>query len=295
MHIVLVDGSRTGLMILQRLIEPRGDRLTYFLDGSDALEFIRDNEDVELVITSFELASLSGAELCWEVRVLADSGRPIYVIAMSGNTDAEHVIGVLDAGADDFMAKPPKPEELGARLRVAERTLTMQRKLIKLATIDELSGLYNRRAFFERAEAIRETTPSDGTFSFILFDIDHFKRVNDVYGHAAGDGVIGRLGSLRLPPDAVLGRIGGEEFAVALPGVPVDGAVAVAEHLRDQIAETPVDTTRGVVSVTASFGVSALQHGDKLSDVLRRADSALYHAKNSGRNRVSSFTPSITG
>lgn len=294
MHIVVVDGSRTGLMIMQRLIEPRGDEITFFLDGRDALDFIRSTPDVEIVITSFELASLSGAELCWEVRVLADNGRPIYVIAMSANTDAEHVIGVLDAGADDFMSKPPRVDELSARLRVAERTLKMQHKLVRLATIDELSGLLNRRAFLERAEAVRETTPAGGTFSLILFDVDHFKRINDVFGHSAGDSVIQRIGQLKLPPDCLSGRIGGEEFAVVLPDVPPDGAVAVAEHMREQLAGVPVPAASGDVHVTASFGVASLQDGDILLDVMRRADSALYHAKNSGRNRVSSFTPSLS-
>ncbi|WP_075215745.1 GGDEF domain-containing response regulator [Mongoliimonas terrestris] len=294
MHIVIVDGSRTGLMILYRMIEARSDQVSLFMDGQEALDFVRENTDVEVVITSFEVATLSGTELCWEVRVLADKGRPIYVIGMSANIDSEHVIGVLDAGADDFMPKPPRPDELNARLRVADRTLGMQRRLIALATLDPLSNILNRRAFFERAEEAATSLPPDGALSMILFDIDHFKRINDVYGHAVGDEVIRRLGALRTPPDALYGRINGEEFALVLPDVPFDGAVSVAEYLRDQVAALEIDAGAEVLTVTASFGVAELNPGETIADAQRRADAALYHAKNSGRNRVSSFTPKPT-
>ncbi|WP_181703541.1 GGDEF domain-containing response regulator [Chthonobacter albigriseus] len=295
MHIVVVDGSRTGLMILHRMIEHRGDLVTYFIDGQEALDFIRANEDVELVITSFELASLSGSQLCWEVRVIADGGRPIYVIAMSANTDLEHVVGILDAGADDFMMKPPRADELNARLRVAERTLTMQRHLIAMATVDDLSKILNRRAFFEKVEQVRSGLQPDGALSMILFDVDHFKRINDVYGHAAGDEVIAHIGKLRMPPDAIFGRIGGEEFAVAIPDVPLDGAMSVAEYLREQIEGIAIEFGDQEIAFTASFGVSDLAAGEAIGDMARRADTALYHAKNSGRNRVSSFSPLSVG
>ncbi|WP_181707599.1 GGDEF domain-containing response regulator [Chthonobacter rhizosphaerae] len=291
MHIVIVDGSRTGLMILYRMIENRGDQISLFTDGQEALDFVRENTDVEVVITSFEVATLSGTELCWEVRVLADKGRPLYVIGMSANTDSEHVIGILDAGADDFMPKPPRPDELNARLRVAERTLVMQRRLIALATMDPLCDILNRRAFFERAEEASASLPPDGVLSMILFDVDHFKRINDVYGHNAGDEVIRSIGQSRMPPDALFGRINGEEFAVVLPDVPLEGAVSVAEYLRDQIAAVTIEAGGETFTVTASFGVAVLNSGETIADTQRRADAALYHAKNSGRNRVSSFTP----
>lgn len=290
MHIVLVDGSRTGLMIIRRMLDPRGDEVAYFLDGREALDYILATPQADVLITSFEIDGISGTELCWEARVLADSGRPLYVIAMSSSSDPQHAIGVLDAGADDFMSKPPRPDELSARLRVAERTLTMQRRLIEMATIDTLSRLFNRGAFREKFEGAVTIMGPDDRLSLILFDIDHFKHINDVYGHDAGDEVIHAIGQLHVPPDTVFARIGGEEFAVILPGIPLEGASAVAEYLREQTAAIAIDRGSDVVRLTASFGVSEFRPGETSNDLYRRADSALYHSKNRGRNLVSSLS-----
>ncbi len=163
-------------MIIQQMLAPRGEEIALFTDGKLALDYIRETGDVDVVITSFELPGISGTELCWETRVISDAGRPIYVIGMSANNDPQHVVGILDAGADDFMSKPPRADELSARMRVAERTLHMQRRLIELATIDTLSGAANRRHFRELAAKALASLPSDGCLSLILFDLDHFKR-----------------------------------------------------------------------------------------------------------------------
>jgi diguanylate cyclase (GGDEF)-like protein len=294
MHIVLADGSRTGLMIIKRMLDPRGDEVAFFLDGHEALDYILATPQADVLITSFEIGGISGTELCWEARLLADSGRPFYVIAMSSSNDPQHAIGVLDAGADDFMSKPPRPDELAARLRVAERTLMMQRRLIEMATIDALSRLYNRGAFREKYETAVTTIADDDTLSLVLFDIDHFKRINDVYGHDAGDEVIRAIGRLHTPPDTMFARIGGEEFAVVLPGIPIDGAKAVAEHLREQIAAIELPRGEEVIRLTASFGVAELMHGESSNDLYRRADSALYYSKNGGRNLVTSLSSAGT-
>src|SRR5207237_4028964 len=120
-----------------------------FVDGREALDHIKANAEVDVLITSTEPASLSGIELCWETRLLASCGRPIHIILMSSNRDQAHLVQALDCGADDFIGKPPAARELFARLRSAERMLSMQRDLIRLATTDPLTGLLNRRAFFE--------------------------------------------------------------------------------------------------------------------------------------------------
>ena len=291
MHIVLVDGSRTGLMIIKRMLDPRGDTLVFFTDGQEALDYIRATTEVEVVITSFEITSLPGTELCWQTRVLASAGRPIYVIAMSANNDPGHVISVLDAGADDFMSKPPRADELHARMRVAERTLLMQRRLIQLATVDVLSGLLNRRAFRDQTDAMVGNLGADEPVSLLLFDVDHFKRVNDVYGHDAGDEVIRAIGGLRTPSGSLFGRVGGEEFAILLPGVPIDGAESVADYMRTLIAGLEIDVRGKTITVTASFGVSELRTRESMADLYRRADAALYLSKNSGRDRVSAIAP----
>ena len=161
---------------------------------------------------------MSGVELCWETRLVATSRRPIYVVMMSSQYDQRSLIEALDSGADDFIGKPPLAEELYARLRAAERLAAMQRELIRLATIDPLTGLCNRRGFFEQAsEACARATAPDGSLSAIILDIDNFKQINDSYGHETGDEAIRVCAQPRAClNEAVVGRLGGDEFALLL-------------------------------------------------------------------------------
>ena len=129
MRIAVVDPSRTVLKIVTQLLEARGHSVRTFTDGREALDQITSDLDVDALITSMELASMSGVELCRQVRALATNGRPIYVVLMSSNYDRSKLIEALGSGADDFISKPPAIEELYARLRAAERLGEMQRKL----------------------------------------------------------------------------------------------------------------------------------------------------------------------
>jgi diguanylate cyclase (GGDEF)-like protein len=157
-------------------------------------------------------------------------------------------------------------------------------RLQALAERDVLIGLYNRRAG-ERFLATLLAHARDDA-ALVLFDIDHFKRINDAHGHPAGDAVlveVGRRCSAQLGPDDIFARWGGEEFLVVLPGVDAGGGAAMAERLRAAIASTPIAS---VGTVTASFGVTAVRAGDTLAEVVQRADEALYRAKAGGRDRV---------
>jgi two-component system cell cycle response regulator len=145
---------------------------------------------VDALITSAEQLSISGHELCWETRLLAGERRSIYVILMSSNQERRNLVEALDSGADDFIDKPPAAEELYARLRAAERLSTMHRDLVQLASLDPLTGILNRRVFFEQAAMALAQRPKAGTLAAIMLDIDHLKRVNDLYGHATGDRAI---------------------------------------------------------------------------------------------------------
>jgi len=136
MRIVLVDASRLVLKIITGLLEARGHAAHSFTDGPEALKYIKSNLDVDALITSVELASMSGLEMCWETRLLSSCRRPIYIILMSSNYDRHKLTEALDSGADDFIPKPIATEELYARLRAAERMCSMQRELIRLAAID---------------------------------------------------------------------------------------------------------------------------------------------------------------
>src|SRR5512143_187267 len=187
MRIALVDPSRTTRLIVARMLEAGGHEVMPLADERDARVRITADPSIEALITSAELMHMSGVELCWETRLIATSRRPIYVLMMSRQYDHRSLIEALDSGADDFIGNPPLAEELYARLRAAERISSMQRELIRLATIDPLTGLCNRRGFFEQAtEACARVIPPDGSLSAIILHIDNFKQINDSYGHETG-------------------------------------------------------------------------------------------------------------
>jgi diguanylate cyclase (GGDEF)-like protein len=294
MNVVLVDPSRTVLKIVTGLLEARDHEVRAFTDAPGALDYIKSDPTVDALITSAELTSMSGIELCRRTRQLASRGRPIYVILMSSNRDGQTLIDALDNGADDFIGKPPVVDELYARLRAAERVGTMQRELLHLATTDSLTGMLNRRAFFVRAEEACVRMAGGGVLSAVMFDIDHFKRVNDVHGHDIGDAAIrGVAREAAATGEAVLGRLGGEEFAILLEGRAISDAVDVAEDLRLRLSELRFETSTEEMTLTCSFGVSEWVAGDTVDGLLKRADVALYKAKMDGRNRVVAHEQSL--
>lgn len=292
MRVALVDPSRTMRLYVTRLLRARDHEVRLFSDGSEALACVRTDDGVNAVITSMELGQMSGLELCWETRVLAGRDRPIYVILMSSNIDKKKLGEALDSGADDFISKPPVPDELYARLRAAERLTTMQRELVRFASFDPLTGLYNRRVFFELAQSVTQRTPTNVA---IMLDIDHFKRINDVYGHDVGDRAIAAVAREAKQDGAVAGRLGGEEFVILLEGCALEQGMAVAESIRARIAALNFETPKGPMTLTCSFGVSERQTDENIDEMLKRADVALYAAKNGGRDRVVAADPATDG
>jgi len=286
MRIVLVDPSRTVLKHVGRLLKVRDHEVCPFTDGTAALEYLKSDVRVGALVTSWELGSISGLELCWQTRLIAGRDRQIYVVLMSSNQDRHHLIEALDSGADDFIGKPPVAEELYARLRAAERLALMQHELMRLAATDPLTGALNRRAFFDRATVAGERAQAAAALAAIMFDIDHFKRINDGYGHAIGDEAIRLIAREATTTDGIVGRLGGEEFAVLLEGATMADAVEIAQELRGKFAALRFVTESGVMSLTCSFGVSEWEPADTIDSLLKRADVALYAAKTGGRNRV---------
>ena len=285
MHIVVVDPSRVVLRVIAGLLTPRGHTVSAYTDSREALAQVTDDASVEALITSLEVQPISGLELAWSARLLAEARRPLYVIAMSSVRNARNLAEALDSGADDFIDKPPGAEELFARLRAAERLNAMQRELIQLAETDSLTGLLNRRALMKRAgEAVGRTGPH-GSVCAVLVDIDHFKRINDAHGHDVGDRVIQGIAA-EVGREGLAGRIGGEEFAIVHPGLSAAEAEAAAAALRLRCKGIRIKGPRGPIQVTCSFGVSAWTDGDSLESLFKRADIALYEAKTSGRDRV---------
>jgi two-component system, cell cycle response regulator len=289
MRIIVVDPSRTVLKIVTRLLEEGRHEIHPFTDGLSAFDHVKSDPNIDALITSAELGSMSGMDLCKKIRLLpANSRQPIYIVLMSANYEERKLIDALDNGADDFIGKPPATEELYARLRAAERLRSMQRELLRLATTDPLSGLLNRRAFFEQAQEAhaRAGGPKSAVISAIMFDIDYFKRINDEFGHGVGDDVIRAVASEAMSEKGIIGRLGGEEFAIVLQGRSLTDAIEAAERLRRRFAELRLATLDHAVRFTCSFGVSEWRNGESIDHLLKRADVALYSAKKTGRNRV---------
>ena len=285
MRIALVEPSRTVQRIVTGIIEPWGHEVRTFMDAPEALACLRAERDVCVLITSAELASTSGAQLVSAARALAGAQRPLYIVLMSSSDQRSKMIQALENGADDFISKPPAPEELRARLRAGERITSMQAELITLATIDSLTGLLTRRAFVAAAERMVERAAAGRHFSVLICDLDKFKAVNDTYGHETGDLVLRKVSEELRAIDAPAGRLGGEEVALLTDGH-LDDAVDLAERFRESVSNLAIRVGNRTIGVTCSIGAAEWEPGDTIDTLLRRADAALYEAKRTGRNRV---------
>ena len=290
MHAIVVDPSRVVLKVVSELIVERGDTVTEFHDSAAALRSVTSDTTVDVLITSLEVQPITGLELCWQARLAAGAQRPLYIVVISSSSDDRRLAEALDCGADDLIAKPVKRVELHARLRAAGRLALAQRHLVLLAETDPLTGLLNRRAFFERLNVELQNRAKSVPISAILFDIDHFKTVNDAYGHDVGDQVIKRIATEAAKFSPLTGRMGGEEFALIVDHHDEKKAIRLADGLRRACTKLAFDADGLPFSVTGSFGVSAWMEGETADKMLKKADIALYQAKAAGRNRVQGST-----
>ena len=257
-----------------------------FVDAREAFDYIKSDREVSALLASAQLNSMSGLELCWETRLLSGRERPIYIILMSSNSDQQHLINALDSGADEFIRKPPVGEELYARLRSAERLLRLQNELIELASIDPLTHVFNRRAFFDRAQLLcRGASP----LAAIMLDVDHFKRINDTYGHDVGDQVLGAIGREFQSENAVVGRLGGEEFAILIEGASGEAAVEHAEFLRARVAALSFD----VAGEKASVAPPDTHLIDFVRVFVQKAQKRKMHNKNAAALAVVALSQSV--
>jgi two-component system chemotaxis response regulator CheY len=292
MKILIAEDQALAALLLRRILERMGHDATVAPDGEQAWEIIR-RGDASLLISDWMMPQLDGPELCRRIRA-ASGDRYIYIILLTSRDRREDRLEGLRAGADDFLIKPPDPDELAIRLQIAERILAVHdqlarqnERLAELAAVDELTGTKNRRRFREDLELLFSQADRLGSpLSLIMLDLDHFKEYNDSFGHLAGDEVLQWVGSaLRAAVRGhdVVARYGGEEFVMLLPGTDDEAALEVAERLRAAIASRPWPHRR----MTASLGVSTA--GPTTSDaavLVDQADRALYQSKQAGRNRI---------
>ena len=256
-------------------------------------------EDFELVIISLTLLDEDGLRLCSQLRS-HERTRQVPILLMVDENDMNRVAKGLELGANDYVIKPIDRNELQARVRTQVRRKRYQDRLranyeqsLSLALTDSLTGVFNRRYVSAHLPRLLDrAADSNKPVSILMFDIDHFKRVNDTFGHDVGDDVLREVAvraSRNLRNFDLVARLGGEEFVVIMPDTDGEAALVVAERLRNRIGDTPfkVDAPVDEITVTVSVGVAVGGRvGDTVDTLIKRADEALYHAKRAGRNRV---------
>lgn len=300
MKILVADDDPINRRLLKAFLVKGDYEVILARDGEEAWSILRQVGSPKLAILDWSMPGMDGTQICRELRKQKDKPY-VYVLLLTSMSLETEVIAGLDAGADDYLTKPFKREELKARLRTGRRILALQEQLLsandtlqfQLAR-DELTGVQSRLAIMEtlRIELVRSQREKT-TLGVLMTDLDHFKHVNDTYGHLAGDEVLReaakRMRASMRPYDAV-GRYGGEEFLVVIPGCNVSSAMSRAEELRQAIGKNPVETPEGMIQVTMSLGVAVGAKPAELEGLLRLADAALYEAKNKGRNQVATIT-----
>lgn len=289
MKILIAEDQVHVGRLLESMLRPWGYEAIVVHDGLAALEALRAVDGPRLALLDWVMPGLDGIEVCRRFR--DEIGRPYaYLLLVTGAGGRQQMLEGLEAGADDFLAKPVDPAELRARLGSGRRILTLEARLREMATRDALTGTWNRAAILDLLDReLSRGRREKRAVAVILADADHFKRVNDTFGHLAGDRVLrevaGRMMALLRPYDTV-GRYGGEEFLIALPGCDARGAASLAERLRKGVAAEPVETQGGPLRVTLSLGVAAWRGEGDSTGLLMAADAALYRAKHEGRDRA---------
>jgi two-component system, cell cycle response regulator len=281
--------------ILQNWLQSWGYKVIVATDGTEAWSILQQERPPDLLILDWVMPGIDGMELCRRIRE-RQSPSYQYILVVTANDARQDVVRGLEAGADDYLTKPFDKGELRARLRVGTRILTLQEDLIRAredlrfqATHDVLTGIWNRRAvldlFHREIERAARFHASTGV---LMLDLDHFKKINDTYGHLTGDAVLKetaqRITQVVRSYDFV-GRYGGEEFLVLLPGCDKEQAEQSGERIRLAVTATPVVVGGSEISVTISIGATATIGGPE-TEVLAIADAALYQAKSAGRNRT---------
>jgi diguanylate cyclase (GGDEF)-like protein len=297
MRILIADDDAVSRRLLKRTLDRLGHETIEVGDGPQAVSALMHPEGPRMAIIDWMMPGADGPTVCRAVR--ARSEVYVYIIMLTAREGRDDVIAGLDSGADDFLTKPFDAAELRSRLRCGTRVLALEEGLLKahaelsvLATQDVLTGLWNRRRILEQVDAeLVRAKREDRPMSIAMIDIDHFKKINDTHGHPIGDAVIrevaARLRSALRDYDAI-GRFGGEEFMVLLPGCAEEAGMLAATRVLQSVSRSPIETAAGPLPVRVSIGVSFTDYNYCDAETLiQRADDALYRSKTAGRNRVS--------
>jgi diguanylate cyclase (GGDEF)-like protein len=297
-RVLIADDSVVSRHLLEATLRKWGYEVVSASDGATAWDILQRDDAPALAILDWMMPRMTGLEVCRLVRQM-NRERYTYILLLTSRSQKEDLIEGMESGADDYVTKPFDQHELKVRLRAGTRIIELQSELLAArealrdqATRDSLTRLWNRSTILdilqrELARSARERRP----LGLLLVDLDHFKNVNDTHGHFAGDAVLSEAGR-RMQSDLreydSLGRYGGEEFLVLLPGCDERSTRSSAERIRAHLANHPMVLSDTTLKVTASFGGTCVRPGVQCTaeELIRRADEALYRAKDLGRNRV---------
>ncbi len=298
MKVLIADDDPIARTLLSGRLCATGYEVVVVEDGDAAMEALAADERIRIALLDWEMPGASGVDVCRFIRAQEREQYP-YVVLVTSRDENEDVVHGLDAGADDYVVKPINAVVLELRLRAACRMLSMQDELLRArdalrieAMHDALTGLVNRAAVCRSLDQeVARGSRTGHPVGVVLLDIDHFKRINDTYGHACGDIVLREVAkSLKAGVRSYdfVARYGGEEFLIVLPECEWRGARRVAERAREALAALQIELPHSRLEVTASFGVSSTSQVRSADAVqlLASADRALYRAKHRGRNRV---------
>ncbi len=299
MRILVAEDSKVYRHLITKCLKEWDFDYVVAEDGLAASDLLQSAWDPTVAILDWVLPGISGLELCQRIRARGQSEQYVYTIVLTAKNQRHDLLAAMEAGADDYLPKPFDPLELKARLLAGRRIILLQRELIAAreslrfaATHDSLTGLLSRGEIIsvlrcEIARGRREARP----VGIVLADLDHFKRINDTFGHSAGDTVLQeatRRFRAGLREYDGVGRYGGEEFLFILPGCSLETATRRADAIRHLIEKDAVVIPQDTLTATVSMGVTAADFKEDASveALLERADRALYRAKKNGRNRV---------
>jgi two-component system cell cycle response regulator len=295
-HVLVAEDDASSRFKLEAALHLWGYQVTSVTNGRQALEALARDDGPSLAILDWSMPEADGLEVCHAIRSNPDS-RYVYAILLTSHDREEDVIAGFEAGADDYVTKPFNTKELRARIRSGARIVQLQHQLVaareelrEKAMHDTLTGLLTRGAFFELSEhECARARRSRTHISIVMADIDHFKSINDRFGHPGGDEVLRevarRLKTTFRKEDSV-GRYGGEEFVALAVGCEAADAIRLAERFRQAVQRDLFAFGNERVEVTTSVGVVTGAASDGLPGLVQAADEALYRAKTSGRNKV---------
>lgn len=297
MRILVAEDDPISRLLITRFLGTWGYDVVSAGDGAQAWQVLQREDSPEMAILDWMMPGLDGLEICRRMRALDGPYR--YVLMLTSRTAREDLLQALESGADDYLIKPIDAAALKARLKIGQRILELQQRLVEAvdrsrfeASHDSLTGIWNRGAILEFLRGQFARSGRDGiSLAIALADIDHFKAINDTYGHQAGDSVLREVAQRirrSLRPYDWVGRYGGEEFLIIAPDCTLANGFSMCERVRMAICGTPVNFQGSEFEVAASFGLATTAETGAVNEenLLRSADAALYVAKAHGRNRV---------